>query len=102
MPQATRAAGKDRVRQVLDLPHGRPGQEGHRPDPVRRVGRKSGSVEGFSYSAAMKAADKTWTRRRWIPTSPPEGLVPGTKMIFPGLPKPEDRANVIAYLATLK
>jgi cytochrome c len=28
--------------------------------------------------------------------------VKGTKMIFPGLPKPEDRANVIAYLSTLK
>jgi len=27
-------------------------------------------------------------------------VIPGTKMAFAGLPKPEDRANVIAFLTT--
>ena len=27
-------------------------------------------------------------------------MVPGTKMIFPGLPNEQDRQNVIAYLET--
>jgi cytochrome c len=67
------------------------------------VGRASGSVAGFSYSDAMKAANKTWdeaTLDAYLEN--PKAMVPGTKMIFPGLPKPEDRANVIAYLDTLK
>ena len=32
----------------------------------------------------------------------PKTAIPGTKMGFAGLKKPEDRANVIAYLTTLK
>ncbi len=67
------------------------------------VGRKSASEPGFSYSEAMKKADKTWdaaTLDTYLTN--PKALVPGTKMVFPGLPKPEDRENVIAYLSTLK
>jgi cytochrome c len=63
------------------------------------VGRKSGSIEGFAYSDAMKKADVTWdetTLDHYLTN--PRKMVPGTKMIFPGLPKAEDRANVIAYL----
>ena len=51
----------------------------------------------------MKAADKTWdeaTLDTYL--TDPQGMVHGSKMVFPGLPKPEDRANVIAYLSTLK
>jgi cytochrome c len=51
----------------------------------------------------MKAANKTWdeaTLDAYL--TDPKAMVPGTKMSFAGLPKPEDRANVIAYLATLK
>jgi cytochrome c len=67
------------------------------------VGRHSASIEGYNYSDAMKKADKTWdaaTLDTYL--TDPKGMVPGTKMIFPGLSKPEDRANVIAYLETLK
>jgi cytochrome c len=67
------------------------------------VGRQSASVAGFSYSDAMKAANKTWdaaTLDAYL--TDPKAMVPGTKMTFAGLPKAEDRANVIAYLATLK
>ena len=67
------------------------------------VGRHSATVPGYSYSDAMKAANKTWdeaTLGAYLAN--PQAMVPGTKMTFPGLPKPEDRANVIAYLATLK
>jgi cytochrome c len=67
------------------------------------VGRPSASLPGYSYSDPMKAANKTWdeaTLDAYL--TDPKAMVPGTKMTFPGLPKPEDRANVIAYLATLK
>jgi cytochrome c len=63
------------------------------------IGRKSGSVEGFTYSDAMKNAGLTWdeaTLDKYL--TAPKKEVPGNKMAFPGLPKPDDRANVIAYL----
>ena len=67
------------------------------------VGRHSASLPGFSYSEGMKKADKTWNEARLDAyLADPNGMVPGKKMTFAILPKPEDRANVIAYLATLK
>ncbi|TSD84194.1 cytochrome c family protein [Mycobacterium sp. KBS0706] len=63
------------------------------------VGRVSGTLEGFKYSDAMKAANLTWdeaTLDKYLAN--PKGLVPGTKMVFPGLPKEQDRLDVIAYL----
>jgi cytochrome c len=67
------------------------------------VGRQSASVAGYPYSDAMKKADKTWdeaTLDSYL--TDPKATVPGTKMTFAGLPTPGDRANVIAYLETLK
>ncbi|MBH0113363.1 cytochrome c family protein [Novosphingobium sp. YJ-S2-02] len=63
------------------------------------VGRKAGSVKGFNYSAAMKKAAPTWdqaTLDKWL--TRPASVVPGTSMVFAGLPKAEDRAAVIAYI----
>jgi cytochrome c len=51
----------------------------------------------------MKAANKTWDEATLdVYLTNPKALVPGTKMAFSGLPSADDRANVIAYLATLK
>ena len=62
-------------------------------------GRKSGSLEGFTYSDAMKNAGITWNEAELDKyLTNPKKDVPGNKMAFPGLPKPDDRANVIAYL----
>ena len=63
------------------------------------VGRPVGSVEGFAYSDPMKAHGGDWTPDDLFHfLANPKKYVPGTKMTFAGLPKPEDRANVIAYL----
>ena len=63
------------------------------------VGRPVASVEGFSYSDAMVAHGGDWTADEIFAfLANPKKDVPGTKMSFAGLPKPEDRANVIAYL----
>lgn len=69
------------------------------------VGRKKASEPGFSYSEAMKKFAQeqpdTWTFEeinKFI--SNPREHVPGTKMTFVGLKKPDDRANVLAYLRT--
>ena len=67
------------------------------------VGRPSHSIEGFSYSEPMKNYNVTWdpaTLDHYL--ADPRGVVPGTKMIFPGLKKDDERANLIAYLETLK
>lgn len=67
------------------------------------VGRKAGQVEGFKYSDALKSANVTWTPEnidKYL--ADPKGFIPGNKMAFAGLKKPEDRANVIAYLSQQK
>lgn len=61
-----------------------------------------GEGRGFNFSAAMKAAGGTWTfdeLNKFI--NNPKGTVPGTAMGFAGIQKDSERADVIAYLATL-
>ena len=67
------------------------------------VGSKPAEVPGYSFSDAMKAReDKPWTYEALNDfLAAPRSFVPGTKMTFAGLPKVEDRADVIAYLHTL-
>lgn len=63
------------------------------------IGRKAGSVEGYSYSDKMKSAGLTWAEDSLSEyLKNPKQKVPGNKMAFVGLSKPEDIANVIAYL----
>ncbi len=67
------------------------------------VGRARGSVEGFVYSDAMASKHDPWTPEEiWTFIKAPKDYVPGTKMGFAGLADPKDRANVVAYLSTLK
>ena len=68
------------------------------------VGRNHGASEGFKYSDAMMALSaEIWTEEAiYTFLKNPKVSMPGTKMGFAGLAKPEDRANVVAYLATLK
>lgn len=67
------------------------------------VGRKTGSVEGFRYTSANKNADIVWTAETLDPyLANPRKVIPGTNMAFAGLPKEQDRKNLIAYLQTLK
>lgn len=66
------------------------------------VGRPVASVADFSYSDGMKAHGGDWTPEALDAfLTNPKGVVPGTKMSFAGLPKAEDRANVVAYLQSL-
>jgi cytochrome c len=79
---------------VVDKPQNRVGPSLH-----GLFGRKAGSVEGFKYSDAMKNADITWDEAQLDKyLENPKGDIPGNKMAFPGLKKPEERADVIAYL----
>ncbi|KKW93069.1 c-type cytochrome [Sphingobium chungbukense] len=65
------------------------------------MGRTSGTVPGFAYSPAMKNAKIRWDAKSLdVFLTKPAAKVPGSKMIFAGLPNPADRANLIAYLAS--
>ena len=75
------------------------------PHLVGIIGRPVASVEGFKYSPAMqgKASEiGNWTKENLTKyLSNPKGFVPGNKMAFAGLKKPEDIANLLAYLESL-
>ena len=72
------------------------------PDLWDVVGRPKGSVAGFAYSDAIKSKGGEWTVGDLSGfLTNPRGFVPGTKMTFAGLPREEQRADVIAYLNTL-
>jgi len=63
------------------------------------IGRQAGTHEGFAYSDGVKAVGKPWTYEminHFI--AGPKNYIAGTKMTFPGLPKVEERAEVIAWL----
>ena len=67
------------------------------------VGRKSATMAGYMYSPAMMKANLTWdvaTLQTYL--MGPQKKVPGTKMGFPGFSDPQDEADVIAYLVSLK
>lgn len=66
------------------------------------VGRPIDSIEGFGYSGALLQVGDIWTPENLFHfIEKPAAAAPGTTMGFAGLAKPEDRANVIAYLQTL-
>jgi len=83
--------------------HSIEGKDGVGPHLNGVVGRDHAAIEGFKYSEAMAAKKGTpWSEAELYGfLQNPKGWLPGTKMGFAGLAKPEDRANVIAYLATL-
>jgi len=63
------------------------------------VGRKAGTYPGYGYSDANKNSGITWdeaTLQEYLKN--PRGKVPGTKMIFAGVRKDDDIANVIAFI----
>ncbi|KAL0645648.1 hypothetical protein Bca4012_043939 [Brassica carinata] len=60
---------------------------------------KSGTTPGYSYSAANKNMAVMWEEKTLYDyLLNPKKYIPGTKMVFPGLKKPQDRADLIAYL----
>ncbi len=63
------------------------------------VGRPRAAHPGFDYSPAMKAKTGSWTYADLFTfLKQPQLFVPGTKMSFGGLPKAQDRLDVIAFL----
>jgi cytochrome c len=77
----------------------KPGASGLGPNLHGVVGRKAGTLAGYSYSSAMKASGKTWDAASidaYIEA--PQKVLPGTRMSYPGLKDKAKRDEVIAWL----
>ncbi len=62
-------------------------------------GRKSGTIEGYSYSEANKKSGITWDHDSFKDyIKDPRAKVPGTKMIFPGIKNEKEAESLWAYL----
>jgi cytochrome c2 len=105
--QGTAAAGEDvfkKCRACHDVGDGAKNKVGPLLNGI--VGRKAGTVEGFTYSDANKAAGAAgliWTEAELNTyLLDPRKHMPSNKMAFAGLKDDQDRADVIAYLKTFK
>jgi cytochrome c len=64
-------------------------------------GRKAGTAEGFNYSEAMKKAGWVWDEAKFKEyIADPKKVVPGNKMLFPGLKDELERDDLAAYLGS--
>lgn len=79
-----------------------PGKNLTGPSLAGIIGRKTGTIEGFRYSAANKAATLTWDEAHLDPyLKSPKTVIPGTTMTYAGLKDDTKRADLIGYLSTL-
>ena len=63
-------------------------------------GRKSGTVEGFSYSDANKGSGITWNKDQFLDyIKDPKAKIPGTKMVFAGIKNEKEANDLWAYLS---
>jgi cytochrome c2 len=96
-------AGEKIVKYTCGTCHSlQPGRNLTGPSLFGVVGRHSGQVNGFHYSSANQGSGLVWdppTLDRYLAS--PREVVPGTLMTFPGLKDAKQRADVIAYLATV-
>ena len=79
-----------------------PGENGTGPTLYGVVDRPVSSIEGFNYSGALVQVADVWTPENLNGfLANPREYAPGTAMSYSGLRSVEDRANLIAYLATI-
>ena len=96
------AAGKAVFAQCTAC-HSVDGSNGAGPSLKGVVGRKVGSLEGFRYSRAMKNTAYAWDAKTLDAyLTDPASAIAGNVMPFSGIPDAKQRADLIAYLATLK
>ena len=75
------------------------GQNRVGPSLFEIVGKPAGSVDGFKYSPAMTESDVVWNEealQQYLEN--PKTFMPRNRMMFPGVPSAQDRADVIAFL----
>ena len=80
------------------------GGTNHRgPNLFGVFGKPAGQVPNFVYSDANRGSHAVWNAATLeVYLTEPRTFMPGTNMKFKGLPAPDDRADVIAFLASMK
>jgi len=100
---ADAAAGERLWRQCSACHALEPGANGVGPYLHGLVDRPKHAVEGFGYSDALLGQDGAWTPENISDfIENPRGYAPGTAMAYNGMRDIEDRANLIAYIATFQ
>lgn len=105
MAKADAAAGEKLVKKCTSChSFDKGGKNGVGPNQWGLVGSHFAHKDDYAYSAAFIAAkDRKWTPQELSDfLANPKKSVPGNKMAFAGMSNPQDRANLIAYLSTLK
>lgn len=104
LAKADVATGESTVKKLCTACHtvNEGGKAGVGPNLYGVVGAAHGHMEGFNYSAGMKAKTGPWNfneLNEWL--HKPSAYVPGTRMGFAGISNDQQRADVIAYLRSL-
>jgi len=98
------AAGAQVFKSQCSICHStQPGRNVIGPSLFGVVGRHSGIIPNFRYSSANQASGLVWTPPtldRYL--AAPRRVVPGTLMSYPGLKDDRERADLIAYLTSLR
>ena len=100
---ADAGAGERLWRQCSACHQLEPGANGVGPYLHGVVDRPKHSAEGFNYSDALLSQDGAWTPENISAfIENPRSYAPGTAMAYNGMRDIEDRANLVAYLATFQ
>ena len=104
LAKADVATGESTVKKLCTSCHtfNEGGKAGVGPNLYGVVGGPHAHMEGFNYSAGMKAKTGPWTfdeLNEWL--HQPSAYVPGTRMAFAGIKNDQQRADVIDYLHSL-
>ncbi len=105
LPTANVQAGEEQSKKCVSChTFNKGGANGTGPNQWNLIGRKPAGSPGFAYSSAMTDFAKkvpAWDYEHLYEfIKSPQSYIPGTKMTFVGIPKPEDRINLIAWLRT--
>jgi cytochrome c len=101
--QAQDAAAGERVFNQCRACHqvGPTARNGVGPNLNGLFGRKAGSVQGYTYSAAFQGLDKVWSEENFaVYIQNPRQVTPGTKMVYAGLRNEQQIKDLTAYLAS--